>query len=147
MNGKATPCPSCGGSGKANVVVQFFVYAFKLVLAANALGVGKIHIDADADFKWYATVHTKTGDCSVLVQEPAKGGRSWMSLSTQTGVSPSAGIDINNWAGTAQLPAYLFIPYLLAKQTDLLFNITDLSGAPNTVEIDLWGYKEFPAQG
>jgi len=138
-------CPLCYGSGTvdADFNYQPFSYAVQVVLTGNATGAGKIQIDTDADFKWLMTSHAKTGNATVQVTEPSKASRQWMSLSTVTGVV-TTGIRLDNWAGTAQLPAYLYIPYILKKQASLLFSFTDLSGAGNTVEVALIGYKLFP---
>lgn len=48
---------------------------------------------------------------------------------------------INNVAGTAQRPGFLAKPLLLPANTTISFDLTDISGAPNEVELTMNGYK------
>lgn len=132
------PCPVCAGCGQveAEYDYQFFVYSVQPPqLAPNQKNVpGSFQIDTDADFKAYQICSTFTGPYQILMTEPGKGSRLWM----------SAPVDIRNWAGSGQLPGYLYIPYLMKRQQLYTFQFSDTSGAANTVELDFIGYKLWP---
>lgn len=48
---------------------------------------------------------------------------------------------INNVAGTAQRPGFLAKPLLLPANTTISFDMTDLTGSTNEVELTMNGYK------
>jgi hypothetical protein len=131
-------CPVCQGCGQveADYDYQLFVYSVQpaALTALQANVAGSFQIDTDADFKCYQIVTTSTGNYKLSMQEPAKGLRLWMSTA----------IDARNFAGTAQLPAYLYIPYLMKRQQLFAFLFTDTSNAGNTIELDFVGYKLWP---
>ena len=138
-------CPVCAGCGQveADYDYQLFVYTVQPPPVATGGGfvLGTFQIDTDADFKLYQIVATSTlpggtaGTFKILMTEPGKGSRNWM----------SAPIDSRNFAGSAQLPAYLYIPYLMKRQQLYSFTFTDTSGtAGNSIELDFVGYKLWP---
>lgn len=47
----------------------------------------------------------------------------------------------NNVAGTAQRPGFLAKPLLLPANTTISFDLTDLSGSTNEIELTMNGYK------
>jgi hypothetical protein len=47
------------------------------------------------------------------------------------------------FTGTAERPMYLSKPLLLAANTTISFDLTDLSGAINEVYLTLHGYKVY----
>ena len=129
-------CPKCDGSGVTpqKVYRVFFDYVFpSVVLAANGPGVSVLQIQYDSDFEWIWLVSTQTGPYTVTLQDTSTG----RSLSN----SP---VNSANFAGTAQLPFPLVEPYLLARSTSVQATFADVSGAPNTVQLVLRGYKLFP---
>ncbi len=129
-------CPKCDGSGVTpqKVYRVFFDYVFPSVtLAANGNGPSVLQIQYDADFEWIWVVGSSTGAFTVQLQDTSTG----RNLSN----SP---VNSANFMGTAQLPFPLVEPYLLARSTSVQANFADLSGAPNTIQLVLRGYKLFP---
>ena len=134
---QAQTCPNCGGTGvqKQEVYRVFYDYTFPTVaLTSLQQGVGAVlQISFDSDFEWIWVVSTQTGAYSVQLQDGSTGR-----------VLSNAPINNANFAGTAQLPFPLVEPYLLARSTSLNATFNDLSGAGNSVQLTLRGYKLFP---
>ncbi len=138
MGGRMQVCPLCEGRG--NVLEQPIrvPYDYPVGGVVGALGVltPTLQIQQDADFEWVWTVATRTAAGLTVQVEDAATGRRLM----------SAPINIDNFAGTAQLPFPLVEPYIVARTSNLNWTFTDTSGAPNTVQLVLRGYKLFPQQ-
>jgi hypothetical protein len=129
-------CPNCSGSGTQpqQVYRVVFDYVFpSLTLAALASGNSVLQMQADADFEWVFVVASRTGPYTVQIQDGSTGR--YLSNSPINDV---------NFAGTAQLPFPLVEPYLLARSSSIQAAITDTSGAGNTIQLVLRGYKLFP---
>lgn len=100
-------------------------------LAANQQGVvATVTIDNDADFEWRWIVANATGLFSVSLLDKFT-SRPLM----------SAAVNGENIAGTAQLPFILPKPYLLRRTSTIQGTFNDRSGAPNTIQFCLVGYK------
>ncbi len=131
-------CPLCNGSG--NVLQQPFRVPFDYVVGGVVPALGQLtpslQIQQDADFEWVWTVVTRTAAGLTVQVEDAATGRRLM----------SAAVNVDNFAGTAQLPFPLVEPYIVARSSNLNWIFTDTSGAPNTVQLVLKGYKLFPQQ-
>lgn len=118
-----------------------FDYVINAVVPANAGQAGgpaavavTLQIQQDADFEWIFTVGTSTSPAGdVAVQDGATGRN-----------LTSAPVNYANFFGTAQLPFPLVEPYIIARSTSVNFNFRDASGAQNTVQLVLRGYKLFP---
>ncbi|MGH9580403.1 MAG: hypothetical protein ACRD2R_05370 [Terriglobales bacterium] len=134
--GRWQACPLCNGNGvKQQQVLRVpFWYVFaNVVLAALGATPGILQTDQDADFEWIWVMTSQTGLFNVVPVDTATGRR----LSNNP-------INGENWSGTAQLPFPLVEPYLLARSSSLQLNFVDRSGAPNTIQAVLGGYKLFP---
>ena len=133
--GNPVKCPVCQGMGQitGDLTDQLFHYVFNPPqLTANQLGViATLTIDNDADFRIRWIVANATGLFSVEVKDLYAGGAPWM---------PTP-INGENFAGTAQLPFVLPKPYPVYRGSSLQAKFNDRSGAPNTIQLDLIGYK------
>lgn len=115
-------------------------YDFKFprqVIAANKQSAVAIQTPANFDFEWWDTVAIYTASADVKVEV---GSSNLMNTNAPGGANVN-GIDIRNWAGTAQLPYARRYPWVLPRATQCLLTITDTSGAQNTVEIVLRGFQ------
>jgi len=104
-----------------------------VTLTANQTGVpAQVTVDNDSEFELRALVATSTGPFSVT-------------LTNQYIRRPLSPTPINgeNIAGTALDPAFIPIPWRLARTSIVSALFNDRSGAPNTIQFALWGYKKF----
>jgi hypothetical protein len=128
---------------------QFFSYVLDRVVPANAVqDPSQLQILSDADFEWWWVIGSRTSNLlKVLMKEQAT-GRDFIgtTASTIAGTAAFNGINIDNWCGTALATAAfpLAVPYILPANRTYSFLLTDTSGAPNTVEIVLSGFKLWP---
>jgi hypothetical protein len=133
--GNPVKCPVCQGMGQitGDLTDQLFHYVFNPPqLTALQQGViATVTIDNDADFRIRWIVASATGLFSVEVKDLYAGGAPWM---------PTP-INGENFAGTAQLPFVLPKPYPVYRGSSLQAKFNDRSGAGNTIQLDLIGYK------
>lgn len=136
--GQAQVCPNCGGTGQKppSVLRVPFDYAFpSAVLTANQQGLqDPLVFDFDADFEQVWWVANSTGLYSVQITD--------RSANRQLSNAPVNG---ENFAGTAQVPFPLVEPYVWARASAALGVFNDRSGAGNTVQLVMRGFKLFPA--
>jgi len=134
-SGGVIKCPVCQGIGQisGDLTDQLFWYLFSPAqLSANQQGVlNTITVDNDADFRIRWLIVSSTGLFSVEIKDLYAGGAPWMP-------TPVNG---ENFAGTAQLPFVLPKPYPVYKGSSLQAKFNDRSGAPNTIQLCLVGYK------
>lgn len=121
-----------------------FWYPINVTLTANQSGIaGNVTTDNDADFELRELIASSTGAFQIQLTDrftsrpllPAN-------LVDNTGAQVF-GVNSVNLFGTAQLPFILPIPYILLRQSTVVGSFKDLSGAPNTIQVVLWGYKKF----
>jgi hypothetical protein len=133
--GGVAKCPVCQGTGaiSGDLTDQLFWYLFSPPqLAGNQQGVlSTITIDGDADFRVRWLVANSTGLFSLEIKDLFAGGAPWMP-------TPVNG---ENIFGTAQLPFVLPKPYPLYRLSSVQAKFNDRSGAPNTIQACLIGYK------
>jgi hypothetical protein len=98
--------------------------------ALQAGVIATVTVDNDADFEWRWIIANSTGLFSV----------SLLDKFTSRPLMPS-NINGENIAGTAQLPFILPKPYLLRRTSTVQASFTDRSGAGNTIQFCLVGYK------
>jgi hypothetical protein len=128
---------------------QFFSYVLDRVVPASAVqDPNQLQILSDADFEWWWTLASRTSNAlKVLLVEQAS-GRNFIgtTASTVAGTAAFNGINIDLWAGTAQANAAfpLAVPYIMPATRVYTILLTDLSAAPNTVEIVFSGFKLWP---
>jgi hypothetical protein len=135
QTGNPATCPLCQGTTKVSLGLtdQLFWYVLNPAqLTANQLGViSTVTIDNDADFEWRWIIGSSTGLFSVELKDLFAGGAPLM---------PSP-INGENFQGTAQLPFVLPKPYPLYRTSSIQGKFNDRSGAPNTIQTCLVGYK------
>jgi hypothetical protein len=133
--GNPVKCPVCQGTAQisGDLTDQLFHYVFNPPqLTANQQGViATVTIDNDADFRIRWIVSSQTGLYSLEIKDLYAGGSPWM---------PTP-INGENFAGTAQLPFVLPKPYPVYRGSSLQAKFNDRSGAPNTIQLDMIGYK------
>jgi hypothetical protein len=90
----------------------------------------------DEDFEVEFLMVTRTSPLvTVEVFDGGLGGYPWQ----------SAPVNIDNWAGTAQLPfPFGLFTQLLPRKRTYSFRLVNSSGAANNVQIALFGYKRLP---
>ncbi len=109
-----------------------FWYPINVVLTANQVGVRNvIQIDNDGEFEWRSCIASSTGLFSVT-------------LTNNFIKRPLMPTPINgeNIAGTAQQPGFLPVPWRLKRTTIMQAEFNDRSGAGNTIQFCLAGYKK-----
>lgn len=93
--------------------------------------------DGDYDFEWHELVGSRTSALlTVAMRDATDAGKLFQ----------NAPVNIDNWLGTAQLP-HVIVPQFLIKRFNLSFDFVDTSGAANTVQLALRGYKLVPIMG
>ena len=136
--GQKQVCPNCGGTGQKSpqVIRVPFDYAFpNAVLTANQLGLNDpMQFDQDADFEHIWWVASSTGTYSVLIRDTSTGR-----------VFSNNPVNGENFAGSAAFPFPLVEPYVWARAGSVIATFNDRSGAGNTVQLVMRGYKLFPA--
>jgi hypothetical protein len=128
---------------------QFFEYVLDRVVPANAVqDPTQMQILSDADFEWWWNKANRTSNLLKLLMKEAGTGRDFIgtTASAVAGAATFNGIFIDNWAGTAAANASfpLAVPYIMPSTRTYTFLFTDTSGAPNTVQIVLSGFKLWP---
>jgi len=133
-NGSPEICPTCSGSGQVSIGLDDLPFWYPInppQLTANQQGVaGSVQIDNDSDFEWRWIVANSTGLFSLTL----------IDRFTARPLMPSA-INGENIAGTAQLPFVLPKPYLIRRTSSIAAQFNDRSGALNTIQFALVGYK------
>ncbi len=106
------------------------IYAFQRTLTANQVLTDVSLIIDRGDFVWTAIWGTQTGIYSVRFGLPS--GRKITSSNLRNA----------NMVGTAQFPVVI-APQPIAKNGALVIDVSDLSGASNTIELCFAGYHQF----
>jgi hypothetical protein len=112
-----------------------FDYVIDSVVPLNGTTTVPRQFDEDADFEWVMTVATRTDPRMTVQLTDSATGR----------VLTSNPVNIDNFAGTAALPFPLVEPYVIARSSSMRFVFAETSGAQNTVQIVLRGYKLYPS--
>jgi hypothetical protein len=105
-----------------------------LVLAANAANVGaSLQVQNDSDFVCDRIIASSTGLFSVYLVDQF----------SSRPLMPSQNVPINgeNISGTAQLPYWLPKPWLIKRTSTVTALFNDRSGAQNTIQFLLAGFK------
>jgi hypothetical protein len=141
QTGSPELCPNCNGQGSIAVGTDDlpFWYPFlpigqtSLVVAGSSTANAVVTIDNDSDFMWDRIVGTSTGLFAVWLRDRF----------TARPLMPQQNVPIQspNIMGTGQLPFWLSKPYLLRRTSTVEGVFTDLSGASNTIQFCLMGYK------
>jgi hypothetical protein len=105
-----------------------------LVLTANQQNVGaSLQVQNDSDFVCDRIIASATGLFSIYMLDQF----------SSRPLMPSQNVPINgeNIAGTAQLPYWLPKPWLIKRTSTVTALFNDRSGAGNTIQFILAGYK------
>ena len=130
-------CPLCGGTGIFLGVGSFYTYGLDFNLLANATQLGSILVQQNKDFRWLFAVAQRTGAFTFLLDI---NGNQYQTLFNSQGVQSGAGLhDQNFWGTSANNPLPLPIPILIPAYNRLNVNVTDVSGAPNTINMSFIG--------
>ncbi len=111
-----------------------FVYSLgttgTVTVAANSTVSVSIPTDMDAPFLAQMLTGSRTGQCLVTIRDGAR-DRQWMNIPQ----------DFDNFVGNGQFPNVFSSPRYISKGAVMAVTIQDLSGAQNTVEINIAGVK------
>lgn len=131
----ANPPAADPAAGAEVAIEMFYQYqATVTALAANANVTPSIVLDADSDFMLIWLIASSTGTFQFRMQDNATGR-----------FFQNGKINSVNMFGTAQQPFPMLPPYVFKRQNSIGLDITDTSGAPNTIQIVLAGKKIFPS--
>lgn len=111
-----------------------FEYVVNAVVPANGNVPVSLQIQQDADFEWVFRIASRTDPRVTVDVTDGATGRKYTLVP----------VNIDNFAGTAQLPFPLVEPFIIARATSIGFAFQDSSAAQNTVQLILSGYKLFP---
>ena len=112
---------------------QPFIYSFSngaVTVAANSTATTTIEIDTDAHFLVEKIVGIRTSDALVTINESSR-GLDWMNQA----------VHIDNVVGNAPFPNILPAPRFVRRGSVIVFNLQDLSGNSNVIDINLIGIK------
>jgi hypothetical protein len=128
---------------------QFFEYALDRVVPASAVqDPNQLQILSDADFEWWWIIASRTSGLLKVMMKEAATGRDFIGTTASATSGPATfnGVNIDNWAGTAASTAAfpLAVPYIMPATRVYTLLFTELSGAPNTVEVVFSGFKLWP---
>lgn len=129
VGNQVVACPVCGGTGKEPEQGLPFAYEGNITLVANAAGLLTINI-TDHAFRWDLAAAVSTGVFTSRVMD----GKNKRPFSNQQ-------IHNQNFWGTAQNPFPLLTPYVFPKRGSILIEVTDISGAGNTIRVTLHGIE------
>jgi hypothetical protein len=145
MSAQASPTISAAAKS-AMVLGQDlpFWYLINVTLTANQSGIaGNVTTDNDADFELRELIATSTGSFQIqLVDRFTSRPLIPQNLTDNLG-NIVFGVNSASIFGTGQLPFILPIPYILLRQSTVAGLFKDTSGAGNTIQLALWGYKKF----
>lgn len=132
---------------------QFFTYVLDAVVpAASVQDPFQLQILSDADFEWWwslvsVTPRTTFPYLKMLMKEQATGRDFIQTTAAQQSNAAFNGINVDNWAGTAQASAAfpLAVPYIMPATRVYSFLLTEANGGnQTTAEICLSGFKLWP---
>ena len=144
-SGDTISCPRCDGEGEVQKKFHRRLYDFifpRTVVTANAVRQAvSVQVPKDYDFEWWDTVADRT---SPLLQVSLEiNAVTFMNTNTPGNTN---GIDIDNWAGTAQLPYARRFPFVLSEGDQAVLYLTDLSGSNNTTQVVFRGFQLIPVK-
>lgn len=131
---------------------QWFDYIVDASVVGNAVQQPQVfQVQTDADFEWWWITAFRTSNLLKVLLDEAGTGRQFIgtSGSLPAGAGTFNGILIDMWAGlmTSSAAFPIAIPFVLPAGRSYTFKFTDTSGAMNTLEIALRGFKLWPKQG
>jgi hypothetical protein len=132
-------CPICNGSGVALDPGLTFTYGIDFnAIAANGTAASSILV-SDHTFRWIFLTGKSTGTFTFTVAD-GKNKRPFQTIVTSAG-GVGTGVQNVNMVGTGQNPFPIPVPYEFAPKDNILISVTDTSGAPNTINLNLIGVE------
>lgn len=128
---------------------QFFDYCIDAIVPANQTQLPvQWQVLSDADWEWWWNLVFRTsGQLKLLMKEQAT-GRDFVGTTASASSQPASfnGIFIDLWGGQANNTGAfpLAVPYICPATRVYSLLLTDLSGAPNTVQLVFSGFKLWP---
>jgi hypothetical protein len=125
---------------------QWYSYVADAVVVGNAVQQPfQLQIQADADFEWWFTSIQRTSGLLKILMSEAATGRQFIgtTASTISGAGAFNGINVDLWGGLASASAQypIAVPFVMPATRTYTLLFTDSSGANNTIEIALSGFK------
>ena len=121
-----------------------FWYPINVTLTANQSGIlGTVTTDNDADFELRELIASSTGTFQIQLVDRFTSRPLLPSNLVDNAGNIIFGVNNVNIWGTAQLPFILPIPYIILRASTVAATFKDTSGAGNTIQVILWGYKKF----
>ena len=114
---------------------HYYQNAVSASLLANERKTVTIQLEADSGFIIKRMYAINTGVFSTIIRDSAI-NYSWSNYPVNNA----------NLYGTPQFPAVLQDPFFLPPSTEIQFELQDLSGNPNTIQIVFEGYRSYVAQ-
>jgi hypothetical protein len=127
--GTLQACPICEGSGKAYIPGLYYAYGITTTLGANASQQLAISI-LNAPFKWIFSTSVQSGPFTVSLAD-AKNQRQFFNTP----------LHYELVFGTAQNPFPVLNPWTFDQNGVIQINLTDLSGASNTIWLGFIGVQ------
>lgn len=128
---------------------QFFDYCIDAIVPAGQTQLPvQWQVLSDADWEWWWNLVFRTdGRLKLLMKEQAT-GRDFIGTTASASSQPASfnGIYIDLWGGQANNTGAfpLAVPYICPATRVYSLLLTDLSGAPNTVQLVFSGFKLWP---
>lgn len=124
-------CPMCEGSGEKFQPGLFFEYEMgPIALTANQ-AITNVSVQIlDRSFKWMMLTAVFTGIFQILIKD----SRNKRPFSNQQ-------VHCNNLVGTSNFPFPLLTPFTFERRGSILADITDLSGANNSIRLGFIGVE------
>lgn len=124
-------CPMCEGSGEKFQPGLFFEYEMGPTVLTPNQAVTNVSVQIlDRSFKWMLLTGIFTGPFTILIKD----SRNKRPFSNQQ-------IHCNNLVGTATNPFPLLTPFTFERRGSILADITDISGAGNTIRLGFIGVE------
>ena len=143
MSTSATAAASAASAAVLGQDLPFW-YPINVTLTANQSGIaGNVTTDNDADFELRELIASSTGPFQIQLVDRFTSRPLLPANLVDNAGNQVFGVNSVNLFGTAQLPFILPIPYILLRQSTIAGSFKDLSGAGNTIQVVLWGYKKF----
>jgi hypothetical protein len=139
-NGQYQECPSCDGAGTDPGVELLFVYIFDVVMTAlQRLNNQRVVVDGDAEFVWKAFTSRQNNPYRIRFSSGAG-----TYISSGGGGATNDLVRSENIAGTAEFPFPIIPHVIIPRAGNILFDIEELGGGANTIQLAFIGAKRYP---
>jgi len=122
-------CGMCDGSGQEYDPGRYYIYEAGPIVLAGGAGLNSYSVQIlNYSFRWRFAAAVSTGIFAAQVID----GSSQRPFSNQQ-------VHSSNLWGTAESPTLLLSPFIFEKRGQILINLTELTGAPNTIRLAFIG--------